>query len=81
MLENCDIKEELNNIKSDKEELFRHRLDLAKANKSPPWQMEDLEAVLKFLKNNKSRDPVGNINELFKPNIVGVDLNTEFFSL
>ena len=47
---------------------------MAKANKSPPWQIEELEAVLKFLKNNKSKDPIVNINELFKPNIVCDDL-------
>ena len=74
ILENRDIKEDLINIKNDKEELFAHRLDLAKANKTPPWDMNDLDAVLKYLKNNKSRDPLGNINELFKPSVAGDDL-------
>ena len=36
--------------------------------------MNDLDAVLKYLKNNKSRDPLGNINELFKPSVAGDDL-------
>ena len=36
--------------------------------------MQDLEAVLKYLKNNKSRDPLGNANELFKINVSGKDL-------
>ena len=36
--------------------------------------MEDLEDVLKQLKNEKSRDPMGFINELFKPMFAGTDL-------
>ena len=36
--------------------------------------MEDLELVLKNLKNNKARDPLGNANELFKPKVAGSDL-------
>ena len=58
----------------DKEELAKHRLDLAKANQSPPWTMKDLEKVLSYLKNNKSRDPLGNVNEIFKNNVAGADL-------
>ena len=33
-----------------------------------------MEAVLKDLKNNKARDPLGNANELFKPTVAGSDL-------
>ena len=36
--------------------------------------MDELEAVLKYLKNNKSRDPNDHANELFKPNVAGSDL-------
>ena len=36
--------------------------------------MEDLEIVLKQLKNNKSLDPLGLANELFKPIDAGIDL-------
>ena len=36
--------------------------------------MSDLEKVLKQLKNNKSRDPMGLANELFKPINAGEDL-------
>ena len=74
VLENRPINDKLKHIQTDKEDLFRLRLDLAKANKSKPWEMQDLEAVLKYLKNNKSRDPLGNANELFKINVSGKDL-------
>ena len=64
VLENRAIKKDLKHMQIDKEELAEHRLELAKANKSPPWTMTDLEKVLSYLKNNKSRDPLGNVNEI-----------------
>ena len=33
-----------------------------------------MEIVLKYLKANKSRDPLGNANEIFKANVEGEDL-------
>ena len=74
VLENRAIKKDLKHMQIDKEELAEHRLELAKANKSPPWTMTDLEKVLSYLKNNKSRDPSGNVNEIFKNNVAGADL-------
>ena len=46
-----------------------------------PWTLEDLEEVLKKLKNNHSRDPNGMINELFKPGIAGRDLKQALVDL
>ena len=46
-----------------------------------PWTLEDLEEVLKKLKNNQSRDPNGMINELFKPGIAGRDLKKALVDL
>ena len=74
VLENRPMKEELKHVQSDKEELAALRLNIAKTNKSPPWDAEDLETVLKNLKNNKARDPLGNANEIFKPTAAGSDL-------
>ena len=74
VLKNREIKDGLKHVQNDKEELFTHRLDLAKASKSAPWTMDQLEAVLKYIKNNKSRDPNDHANELFKPNVAGSDL-------
>ena len=74
VLDNRPMKEELQHVQKDKEELSALRLDIAMNNKSPPWDMEDLDNVLKNLKNNKSRDPLGNANKIFKPKVVGDDL-------
>ena len=43
-------------------------------NKSKPWNEKQLIKVLKSLKNNKSIDPHGMVNELFKPGVIGKDL-------
>ena len=50
------------------------KLKLAARKHSSPWSMSDLEKALKDLKKNKSRDPEGLINELFKMNVIGDDL-------
>ena len=39
--------------------------------KTAAWEMPDLEKVLKNLKTNKTRDPLGLINEIFKPGCMG----------
>ena len=43
--------------------------------------MSDLEKVLKSLKLNKSRDPHGLLNELFKPGVIGKDLKKSLLML
>ena len=40
-----------------KDELFELRIQIAGNNKSLPWTMKVLEAVLENLKEGKSRDP------------------------
>ena len=47
---------------------------LAEGRKSPDWTMLDLENALARLKNNKSRDYDGLINEIFKKTVIGEDL-------
>ena len=64
-LENRNIKENLSDLKKDKDELCTRRLEMASKNKTPPWTMDQLEHVLKHLKRNKSRDPFGYANEIF----------------
>ena len=39
-----------------------------------PWTMQELERALSNLKNKKSRDHEGYINEIFKNGIIGDDL-------
>ena len=57
-----------------KSELWARRLQYIKAKVTNPWSMDNLEKVLKSLKTNQSRDPLGMINELFKPGIIGTEL-------
>ena len=73
-LRNRPIKEKLQDIKEHKTELFEARLDLAKQNKSKPWEMVHLETALKGLKCNKARDPNSWVNELFKDGVLGQNL-------
>ena len=68
------IRPELKQLESLKEELFYKRLELVKMNEFKPWDKEDLRSVLKCLKKNKSRDPHNLINELFRPENIGSDL-------
>ena len=46
----------------------------AQSNKSPPWNMGDLERALKDLKRNKCRDYEGFINEIFMIDVIGDNL-------
>ena len=57
-----------------RENLWQKRFKEAQGNVTPDWTMQDLEVVLKQLKNKKSRDPLGLANELFKPENAGDDL-------
>ena len=75
------IKEDFSHLKKLKETLFELRLKLCKQRKSEQWNENDLERVLKGLKKNKSRDPHGLINELFKPGVIGSDLRGSLLSL
>ena len=50
------------------------KLKLAVKNKSKAWTMADLDLALRDLKTNKSRDPEGLINEIFKTDVIGTDL-------
>ena len=55
-------------------ELFNLRLEASKHTKSEDWTLDDLEAVLKKLKNGKSKDASEFVNELFKLENIGIDL-------
>ena len=80
-LKSLQIKEDLNMHKVQRESLCKRNLKEAQANKTPDWKMNDLELVLKQLKNNKSRDPLGLANELFKPTNTGKDLKLAILTL
>ena len=46
-------------------------MKLSRKRKSPDWTISDIDKALSDLKNNKSRDPQGYINEIFKHGVVG----------
>jgi hypothetical protein len=50
------------------------QLKLAEETTSAPWDMKALDKALANLKNNKSRDHAGYVNELFKSEMIGSDL-------
>ena len=75
------IKDELQWLRELKEELCNERIKLSKLTKTKPWNLADLEKVLKSLKNNKCRDPHGIINEIFKPGVIGENLKISLLTL
>ena len=64
-----------------KDELFSERLNIARHVKANAWKLAELQKVLKVLKSNKSRDPHGFINELFKPGVLGKSLEDSILQL
>ena len=65
---------DLETILKRKNEIFRMKMKLAEAKKSPDWTMKELNEALSNLKNGKARDPEGYANEIFKDNIIGTNL-------
>ena len=75
------IKPGLELIKTLKEQLCQKRLELARLLPNKVWSNNDLTKVLKNLKMNKSRDPHLLINEIFKPGVIGTDLQKSLLFL
>ena len=61
-----EMKPELMDIYFLKTELWLSRLSNIKKIKTAPWKTKSLDKVLESLKNNKTMDPNGMINEVFK---------------
>ena len=68
------VKEEVKEIEVLNNKLFAKRLSNAKENISPPFEMKELDFVLKTLKSGKSKDPENYVSELFKEGAIGSDL-------
>ena len=60
------IAEGLESLEEMKEFLYKLRYKLCQGRKSKDWGIDDLEKVLKGLKDNKARDYHGHTYELFK---------------
>ena len=54
---------------------------MARQRKTPPWTMKQLETVLDYLKKNKSRDPLGYANDIFKLDVAGDDLKNAILTM
>ena len=80
-LRNRIMKPELMDIFFLKSELWDYRNIELKEKVSKSWKQEDLNGVLKSLKNNKSFDPNGMINEVFKEGCIGKDLKKALLTL
>ena len=66
--------EDVKEISETNEKTFLMRIEQARINKSPPFNMNELEKVLKSLKTGKSKDFNGYICELFKEGVLGNNL-------
>ena len=75
------MKPELMDIFLLKEELWSRRLEELRNKKTDPWNLSELKIALKSLKNNKTADPHGMINELFKSSCGGSDLEESLLLL
>ena len=65
---------DLENLENRKTKLFKLKLKLASQTRSKLWTKSDLDEALRSLKTNRSRDPEGLINEIFKQKVIGSDL-------
>ena len=80
-LRNRPIKDGFEDLKTLKLVLFNLRKQLCEEKKSNPWEMKHLDAALKELKKDKSRDPNGWINDLFQEGVAGNDLKTSMLTM
>ena len=63
----------IKNQKQIRQKLLNLKLLVAKGRKTDPFQMEDLENVLKGLKTNKARGPDGLSRAIFRNSTIGTD--------
>ena len=68
------VKEDYSEIYKLQQGLLEKRLLISRENKSDEWTEEDILKTLNSLKNGKCKDPLGLINEIFKPPTAGTDM-------
>ena len=66
VLENRPIKPHLESYQKEREQLCEQRIEEAKKCVTPPWEITNERNVIRNLKSQKSRDPYGYSNEMFK---------------
>ena len=75
------IKSKYDDIFNLKTQLWQMRLELCSEVKTGKWTQKNLNDVLRSLKKNKTRDPLGLVNEIFKPKVIGEQLERVLLSL
>ena len=80
-LENRIMKKELMDVYFLKQELRKSRMVELRSKKSEAWDKKHLKQAIKSLKNNKTTDPNGMINELLKEGCIGTDLEDALLEL
>ena len=80
-LKHRPIKDDFKENYNKKVTLWSLRFEELKRRKSENWSEKDLKAALLSLKTNKTRDPNGLINELFRPPTIGKDLEHALLKL
>ena len=80
-LRNCPLRPDSEHFKALKSEIFQMKLKNAESKTTLPWKMSQLESALSHLKNNKSRDPEGYMNEIFKSELAGRNLKESLLSM
>ena len=73
-LEHRPMQKDLKQLKELKDKVFKLKMKKAKETKTTPWTKENVRKVLKNLKKDKSRDPLGLANKIFHPSVAGDDL-------
>ena len=73
-LEANPIEDTLKDYEDETNKLCEARLKLCKSIKTEQWDEADLKEALKQLDKEKSRDPEGFANEIFKDDVAGTDL-------
>ena len=80
-LRNRPVRPDLESLRKRKNKIFELKMKLAKRIESPEFTMKNLEKAISNLQNNKSRDSLGYINEIFKPATIGDDLKTSLLDM
>ena len=80
-LRNRPIREDFAEVKELKQLLFKLRMEICKTQKTEPWDMADLETVIKDLKRNKAKDPNGWPNDIFMQEIAGENLKMSILKM
>ena len=76
-----EINHDMKELEKDTDTLCEIRLSTSKINTTDEWTLDDLKTALKQLQNDKSRDPEGFANEIFKESVAGEDLLVAVFKL